>query len=62
MRGHHKRKMARWSPDNLPVKLPWGGKWEVAAWTVDVYWSIHLGWVKTTGKVIWLQTLEGICT
>ena len=25
-RGHHKRKMARWSPDDLPVKLPWGGK------------------------------------
>ena len=26
IRGHHKRKMARQSPDNLPVKLPWGGK------------------------------------
>ena len=25
-RGCHKRKMARWSPDDLPVKLPWGGK------------------------------------
>ena len=25
-RGCHKRKMARWSPNNLPVKLPWGGK------------------------------------
>ena len=22
----HKSKMARWSPNNLPVKLPWGGK------------------------------------
>ena len=26
MRGHHKRKMVRKSPDDLPVKLPWGGK------------------------------------
>ena len=24
--GCHKRKMARRSPDDLPVKLPWGGK------------------------------------
>ena len=24
-RGCHKRTMARWSPDDLPVKLPWGG-------------------------------------
>ena len=22
----HKRTMVRWSPDDLPVKLPWGGK------------------------------------
>ena len=25
-RGCHKREMARHSPNNLPVKLPWGGK------------------------------------
>ena len=25
-RGHHKRKLVRQSPDDLPVKLPWGGK------------------------------------
>ena len=25
-RGHHKRNMARQSPNDLPVKLPWGGK------------------------------------
>ena len=25
-RGHHKRSMARQSPDDLLVKLPWGGK------------------------------------
>ena len=25
-RGHHMRTMVRWSPNNLPVKLPWGGK------------------------------------
>ena len=37
-------------------------KWEVAASTMDVYQSIHRGWVKTTGKVIWLQTSEGACT
>ena len=24
--GHHKKNLARWSPDDLPVKLPWGGK------------------------------------
>ena len=24
--GCHKRKMARQSPNDLPVKLPWGGK------------------------------------
>ena len=40
-RGCHKRKMARQSPDDLPVKLPWGGKWEDAAYTVDIYHSIH---------------------
>ena len=34
-------------------------KWEVVAWIMDVYWSIHWGWVKITGKVIWLQNLEG---
>ena len=47
-RGCHKRKMIRKSPNNLPVKLPWG----VLAYTMDIYWSIHWGWVKTTGKVI----------
>ena len=25
-RGHHKRNMAKQSPNDLPVKLPWGGK------------------------------------
>ena len=25
-RGHHKRKVVRWSRDDLPVKLSWGGK------------------------------------
>ena len=29
--GHHKRNMARWSPNDLPVKLPWVEKQEVAA-------------------------------
>ena len=24
--GHHKRKVVRQSPNDLPVKLPWGGK------------------------------------
>ena len=26
MRGRHKRNLARQSPDDLPVNLPWGGK------------------------------------
>ena len=25
-RGHHKRKMVRQSPNDLPVRLPWSGK------------------------------------
>ena len=58
-RGHHKRNMARQSPNDLPVKLPGVEKWEVAAWIMDVYRSIHQRWVKTTGKVIWLQTSGG---
>ena len=33
--------------------------WEVAAWIMDVYQSVHQGWVKTTGKVSWLQTFGG---
>ena len=61
-RGCHKRKMVKESCDDLPVKLPWVEKWEVVAYTMDVSWSIHQGWVKTTGKVIWLQTLEGTHT
>ena len=40
-RGYHKRKVVKQSPDDLSVKLPWGGKQEVAVSTVDVYWSIH---------------------
>ena len=34
-RGHYKRIMVRQSPNNLPVKLPWGEKWEVVTllWT-----------------------------
>ena len=40
-RGCHKRKVVRQSPENLPVKLPWGGKWEVAASAMDIYQSIH---------------------
>ena len=42
-RGCHKRNLARQLPNDLPVKLPWGGKWEVVAWIMDVYWSIHQG-------------------
>ena len=36
-------------------------KQEVAASAMDIYWSIHWGWVKTTGSVMWLQVLEGTC-
>ena len=29
---------------------------------MDIYWSANWGWVKTTGKVIWLQTFkEHLC-
>ena len=62
IRGHHKSKMARQSPNDLPVKLPWGRKQEVVAWIIDIYQSIHWRWVKTTGKVIWLWTSEGTHT
>ena len=34
-------------------------KWEVAAWIMDIYWSVHQRRVKTTGKVFWLQTFGG---
>ena len=34
---------------------------KVVASAVDIYQSIHQGGVKTTGNVIWLQTLEGTC-
>ena len=36
-----------------------GCQWEFAAYTMDIYQSVHQGWVKTTGDVIWLQTSEG---
>ena len=36
-RGCHKRTMVRWSPNDLPVKLPWGGKQEVVTSAVDIY-------------------------
>ena len=55
----HKRTMVRWSPKGLPVKLPLGGKWEVATSAMDIYQSIHQGWVKTSGNVMWLLTSEG---
>ena len=29
---------------------------------MDIYWSIHRGWMKTSGNMMWLQTLEGTCT
>ena len=37
-------------------------KWEVVAWIMDIYWSVHRRWVKTTGKVFWLQTFGVTCT
>ena len=49
-RGCHKRKMARWSPNDLPVKLPWGGK--TGSFGLNQWMStgsIHWRWVKTTG-------------
>ena len=61
-RGHHKRTMARQSPNDLPVKLPWGGKWEVVTSAMDIYQSVHQGQVKTSGNVMWLQTSKGTHT
>ena len=58
-RGHHKRTMVRQSPDDLPVKLPGVEKWEVLTSAVDIYQSIHQGWVKTSGNMMWLHTSEG---
>ena len=60
--GCHKRKMAGWSPNDLPVKLPWGGKMgelQLRPW-MSTGGSTEDGW-RTTGKVIWLQTSEGTC-
>ena len=37
----HKRKMVRQSPNDLPVKLPWGEKWEVVTSAMDIYQSIY---------------------
>ena len=35
---------------------------EVTAFTMDVCCSIHQGWVKTLGNVMWQWTSEGTCT
>ena len=43
-----------WSPYALPARLPLGG-----LTTMDAHQSIHQRWVKTSGNVIWLLTLEG---
>ena len=32
--------------------------WKVVAWIVDIYQSIHRGWVKTTGKVFGCRPSE----
>ena len=39
--GKRKRKMARQSPNDLPVKLPWVEKQEVVACIMDIYQSVH---------------------
>ena len=36
-------------------------KWEVVAWIMDAYWSVHRRQVKTTGKVIWQLNSRGTC-
>ena len=59
--GCHMRIMVRQSPNDLPVKLPCGDKQEVTTSTVDIYQNIHLGWVMTTGNMMWLQTSKGTC-
>ena len=37
-------------------------KQEVAAWIMDIHWSVHQRQVKTTGKVILLETSRGTHT
>ena len=50
-RGCHKRKMVRQSPNDLPVKLPWGGngKLQLLPWTstrasTEDRWRPHVMW------------------
>ena len=44
------------------LSIPGVEKQEVATSAMDIYWSVLQGWVKTSGNVIWLQTLEGTYT
>ena len=61
-RRSYKRKMARWSPNDLPVKLPWGGKMGSCSLDHGCPMEHPLRMGKNTGKMIWLQTSEGTCT
>ena len=50
-------KAVTWWPTSKASLGLKNGKLQLGSWDVD--WSIHQGWVKTTGKVIWLQTSGG---
>ena len=41
------------SPSMRPARLPWGRSMEIMTSPVDVHWSIHRGWVKTLGNMVW---------
>ena len=61
-RGHYERKVVRQSPNNLPVKLPWDGKTGSCGFCCGHLLEHPLRMGKTTGDVMWLQTLEGTHT
>ena len=55
-------KDARQSPNNLQVKLPWGGKMGSCSLDHGYLLEHPLRTDEDHSKVIWLQTLEGTCT
>ena len=51
--------MVVWTPSDLPARLPQDGSRGSYGFYVDIRQSIHQGWVKTLGNVMWLWTSEG---
>ena len=57
-RRDHKRNMPRWSPNDLPVKLPWGGKMGSCGLDCGHLLEHLLRMGEDTGKVIGCRPLE----